>query len=90
MPTTLVGTAAVFVVGSAPGRVSMTFRNDSSNDIYLGTSSVSTVQYDYHLKAGDALNVNRVEDGDMATRSWYAIASGATSTLSYMDGNACG
>jgi hypothetical protein len=90
MPVTTVTTTSSQVVGNSEGRVSLTFRNDSaSNDIYLGStgSGVSTTQYEYHLKAGDAVNFNLIEDGDLPSRSWYAIASGTGSSLSYMEGN---
>ncbi len=92
MPVATIGTSRSSVVGNSPSRVSITFRNDSTNDIYLAKegTGVTTSVYDYHLKAGDAVNFNLIEDGDMVTTGWEAIASGSASKLSYVDGNQIG
>lgn len=88
MPTISIGTGSSLVVGNNPSRVSVLFRNDSSNDIYLGvSSSVTTSQYEYHLKPGDSVNFNEIEDGDASQSSFYAIASASSSLLSVFEGN---
>lgn len=91
MPVVSVGTAAVELCSQEDKRVSLTIRNDSANDVYLGImgtglGTLSATAYDYHLKANESINLNRLEDGSLTSRPVAAVASGAGSLVSYMEG----
>lgn len=86
-----VGTTAVLVLSSNPRRFSFTFINLSSNIIYISPNTeVSATRGIYVAPNGGFLSLNYIDDMELVTHDWYAVATAAASEIYVLENNMYG
>lgn len=80
--TSTVGVAAQQVLKQSPARVWLLIVNLSASDIYVAPfPDVSTSKGILLSPAGGSLSLNYVDDMDLVSVAWFAIATGAASNV---------
>jgi hypothetical protein len=72
-----VGVVAVSIIQSNSERISLTFCNTGTFDVFLGMTQAVTLTSGIRLPAGGILSVAAFEDGILPTLNWYGIGVGA-------------
>lgn len=77
-------TTSVAVVNN-PDRVSLTFVNNGSNDMFIGLSTSVFSAGIKIVSSGQAINFNVDDDGEMPAQTWWMVSSAGT-TLYILEG----
>jgi len=76
-----VSTSATQLVDGSPNRTLLTFTNNGSVTVFLGTSAVSSSSFIYALTAGEFVQWTS-EDGDVAPQGkWYGVTVSSTASV---------
>lgn len=82
LDATSIGTTSAQILRQNPNRFAFTVINLSSNTVYINTTSTVSATNGIRVSAGggSAFFEWRL-DGELPSREWYAIATGASSSI---------
>ena len=79
--TVTVEVTDTILVNNNPDRVQLTISNNGTNVVHVDIDNTVATNSGLRIAPSGTLTLNKLEDGNLVTRQWIGIATGASSNV---------